>query len=1199
MKGDFTRSTFRATKHYSSVRMQQGRLQLDSDWNEQVDIQNHIMQAQAKHMIGEVAQAKQRINGVETVGFKLESTPDDSDIIISPGQIYINGTLCELEAGTEVGFKIPDKVKQNNTLLEDKNETLINVETLLVDGRKLSEGQWVEVLDIDIKVKTKIYKGKFKISAIDETPRASGFYITMNGKIDIENTGSLRRIVTYKTQSDYPISSDNLKNGAGAYTAYLDVWQRHITAIEDPSIRETALNLPDTTTRTKTIWQLKLISKTEFENLEKQRQVYLKARVNSNAMGARRLDNHLYRVEIHTPGTLGTATFKWSRDNGAIVSNIQNIDDNSITLTQPNRDLSQAFAPNQWVEIFDENQELQGTPGILIKLTKQISSNKFTFSKVKDSDIVNNNVFQKMQQPRARRWDQITKSDISTAKNWVALENGIEVWFETNPGSEYRTGDYWLIPARTIENKIDWLQDSLKNPQLQPIQGIHHDYCKLGTVTITTDNNNNNNKIFKVDNIDYSFIPLSDSYSKKGGTIDGEVTITKTLTVNSGIIKSKADLSLQSNDKLVTIKNDTGNVGIGTATPGAKLHILAPDKTPAFKISNKIDESGQNFNIEIPDAQSVKFTTNTQQYSFDKKITFGTLELSNIINSTQNLRLQTNGSDKLVIKHDTGDIGIGTDNPGAKLHILASNTTTPAFRISNKIGDSEPNFNITIPDEQNVKLTTTCQQYSFDKKITIGTSNLPGIINSTNDLYLQTQNSDNLIIKRETGNVGIGTEPSAKLHILAGDNKTPAFTISNNNGEQDFNISIPNAQSLKLTTKCQEYNFDKKITINSSESAGILNSTKDLYLQTNNSNNLIIKNDTGNIGIGTEPGAKLHILASNTITPAFKISKQIQESQKKILTIDTSDNNTVQFETDYDAYSFNKDITVDNINVRTGIINSSAQLALQIDSNTLDNNKIIVLDTNGNVGIGTDKPDHKLEVEGNVSINGDTFYQGNQLIISSEDTKTNINDLSTKKATEILQGLNPVTFSNKKDTNARIHAGFIAKNVPDMISTDDSKAIRPMEIIAVLTAILKDHKNTFVNLTETINSQQAQITEMLEKIATLEQNSIPVNDVDDIDEISRSSIVAPESIKQQPNEQTFRVVNPSETISQSFMTIPAAPPLDQQEIQTELAMLMNRIQILEQDAVRRQKMDSKKKLPKIIRLLKKIFTFFSRPQSFL
>ena len=42
MKGDFSRSTFRATNHYSQVRAQQGRGVLDAELNEQVDITGHI-----------------------------------------------------------------------------------------------------------------------------------------------------------------------------------------------------------------------------------------------------------------------------------------------------------------------------------------------------------------------------------------------------------------------------------------------------------------------------------------------------------------------------------------------------------------------------------------------------------------------------------------------------------------------------------------------------------------------------------------------------------------------------------------------------------------------------------------------------------------------------------------------------------------------------------------------------------------------------------------------------------------------------------------------------------------------------------------------------------------------------------------------------------------------------------------------------
>jgi hypothetical protein len=41
MKADVTRSTFRSTKHFHSVVMQQGRVQVDADWNESDDPHRH------------------------------------------------------------------------------------------------------------------------------------------------------------------------------------------------------------------------------------------------------------------------------------------------------------------------------------------------------------------------------------------------------------------------------------------------------------------------------------------------------------------------------------------------------------------------------------------------------------------------------------------------------------------------------------------------------------------------------------------------------------------------------------------------------------------------------------------------------------------------------------------------------------------------------------------------------------------------------------------------------------------------------------------------------------------------------------------------------------------------------------------------------------------------------------------------------
>lgn len=52
MKGDFSRQTFSPEKHYSGVRLQQGRAHLDADWNEQVDIEAHRDAATARDVIG-------------------------------------------------------------------------------------------------------------------------------------------------------------------------------------------------------------------------------------------------------------------------------------------------------------------------------------------------------------------------------------------------------------------------------------------------------------------------------------------------------------------------------------------------------------------------------------------------------------------------------------------------------------------------------------------------------------------------------------------------------------------------------------------------------------------------------------------------------------------------------------------------------------------------------------------------------------------------------------------------------------------------------------------------------------------------------------------------------------------------------------------------------------------------------------------
>src|SRR5829696_418398 len=62
--------------------------------------------------------------------------------------------------------------------------------------------------------------------------------------------------VDYAAQPFYP--DPPALPGGGEHLVYLKVWQRDVTAVEDPRIVEPALGV-DTTTRLQTVWQVKVL----------------------------------------------------------------------------------------------------------------------------------------------------------------------------------------------------------------------------------------------------------------------------------------------------------------------------------------------------------------------------------------------------------------------------------------------------------------------------------------------------------------------------------------------------------------------------------------------------------------------------------------------------------------------------------------------------------------------------------------------------------------------------------------------------------------------------------------------------------------------------------------------------------------------------------------------------------------------------
>ncbi|MCA1659857.1 MAG: DUF6519 domain-containing protein, partial [Verrucomicrobiaceae bacterium] len=189
----------------------------------------------------------------------------------------------------------------------------------------------------------------------------------------------------------------------GQHIVYLDVWTRHLTAVDDPEIREVALGGPDTATRTKAVWQVRTLQVGDpadpdsaldcssepqaWKDNIAASTIELTARVAKEkpsakpcivppGAGYRRLENQLYRVEIHRAGNVGDAdqtkvtTFKWSRDNGSVIAQIDKIAGGTITLTSARRDRALGFAEGQWIELLDDRNDWNRIPGVLVPITK-------------------------------------------------------------------------------------------------------------------------------------------------------------------------------------------------------------------------------------------------------------------------------------------------------------------------------------------------------------------------------------------------------------------------------------------------------------------------------------------------------------------------------------------------------------------------------------------------------------------------------------------------------------------------------------------------------------------------------------------------------------------------------------------------------------------------------------------------------------
>jgi hypothetical protein len=458
MKGDFSRDTFDPAKHFLRVLMQQGRVQLDADFNEQVAILLRYMQSLAVDLKGwhwgSGFQVTRRLEDGKSVA---------NDFAVQGGHYYVDGILCESDRAVfytdQVDYPKPEVDEFQNK-------------------------KYLVYLDV----------WEQHITAADDK------------RLDDGNIPGIREVAL---------------GGADTATRSRVVWQVKAVPFNKTGVDAT---------------KLKNMTAQEFRDLliglmAEVRPGAGKLRARTDPGGLpytdspcitppqaryRGFENQLYRVEIHraevaeaagsasgqakkrqAAGATASvkesrATFKWSRENASIVFPVRKIAGPVVTVDYLWRDDRLGLTHGDWVELENNATLLGGHPGQLCQVTEiDPTGQRITLDRSPTIDDA------PAEHPLLRRWEQkqprkqdgnaswsdgailVVESD-ADEQGWITLENGLQVQFQ--PGN-YRTGDYWLIPARTATGDVEWPLDAGKPKAVEP-HGVVHHYAPLTLMSV-------------------------------------------------------------------------------------------------------------------------------------------------------------------------------------------------------------------------------------------------------------------------------------------------------------------------------------------------------------------------------------------------------------------------------------------------------------------------------------------------------------------------------------------------------------------------------------------------------------------------------------------------------------------------------------------------------------------------------------------
>ena len=448
-----------------------------------------------------------------------------------------------------------------------------------------------------------------------------------------------------------------------------------------------------------------------------------------------------------------------------------------------------------------------------------------------------------------------------------------------------------------------------------------------------------------------------------------------------------------------------GDVGIGTTNPSHRLHVYGsevaafgpgatngntlligadiPTSTDAdtahIELTNgnlHIDTTEGSYGIYLNyfGGQGGTVFGNGSSGNVGKFHSDGTLTVNTTsVTGTSSQKLNVNGG-----AHVSGNLGVGVTNPAGKLHISSGTSGDCELILEADTDNNTETDNPRILFRQDggndwsaIGNGVNGTSGSNDNALVLANSvsNYGGIIFQTNNNDTGYSVATERMRITSAGDVGIGTNnPQQKLNVFnATASDTGGILVQNatytGNEDRPY-LTVGTKGWTGATTNWNTYGFQHRIKSNSG-------GTPRITVDTSSGEKFCIEN-SGDVGIGTNaPDAKLDVRGHIKVDDGPTLENggggdlQVTTSDGYIR-IGPVNGSFAHVQTDRSKFYFNKKLIVD-----TGTISSyNEDLILQTDDNGGGDERVRILASNGNLGVGATNPGEKLDVRGNLRVGG-------------------------------------------------------------------------------------------------------------------------------------------------------------------------------------------------------------------------------------